>query len=272
MEKAGRKVLVVDCDPQANATLGLGVNPETLGRTMYDVFMSRVEGFPAVAIPEIVIRTRSGIPLAPASLDLVGVEPYLYGIENRAFILKDALSGLDTAYDFILIDTPPSMGQFVINGVVAADHCIVTLDSGIFAMHGVDALTTIFTDIRETFGREVTTDMIILTRWAAKAPPEPVAVPEETGLLSRLKRILMPGPPEPAPEERRRREEEMRERERLSTIENDVKKRFKTVFSVPYSTDIYEAQRQGLPVSHYAPESVAAQCYKDIADEVMRWN
>lgn len=267
-------MLVIDCDPQANATLGLGINPDTVQRSMYDVFMSGIEGFTPVTIPEIVLKTESGIFLAPSTLDLVGAEPFLYEIESRAFILREALSGLDTTYDFILIDTPPSLGQYVINGLVAADHCIVTLDAGTFAMHGIDALTTIFSDILESTGREIHADMILLTRWADKAPPE-MADPAASGkqdLLGRIRKLFAPKPPEPTPEEIRKRERGVKEKERLTVIETDMSKRFRVVFTVPFSPDIYEAQKRGLPISHYAPESPAAQCYKDITDEVLKWN
>ncbi len=77
LQKDGKKVLVVDCDPQANATTGLGINPpETLKLSMYDVFMSIFEGFPDVAITDVIVPpTASGIDLAPSILDLVGSNP-----------------------------------------------------------------------------------------------------------------------------------------------------------------------------------------------------
>ncbi len=152
LQKDGMKVLVVDCDPQANATVGLGINPETLELSMYDVFMSIFEGYPDVAINDVIVPTASGVDLAPATLDLVGVEPYLYSIEDRAGLLREALTGVRNVYDFILIDTPPSMGQFVINGLVAADHTVVTLDPGTFALKGMEELSTIFCDISEMLG------------------------------------------------------------------------------------------------------------------------
>jgi len=132
---------------------------------MYDVFMSVFEGFPDVTINDVLVPTPSGVDLAPATLDLVGVEPYLYSIEDRAGLLREALAGVKDTYDFILIDTPPSMGQFVINGLVAADHTIVTLDPGTFALKGIEALSTVFCDIREMLGENVTADFAILTRW-----------------------------------------------------------------------------------------------------------
>ena len=84
-----------------------------------------------------------------------GQIPYLYTLNDRAVILKEALDDLGDRYDFILIDTPPSMGQFVINCLYAADHIVVTLDSGTFALSGIATLSTIFGDIKEDLGKEV---------------------------------------------------------------------------------------------------------------------
>ena len=255
LQKSGRSVLVVDCDPQANATAGLGVDPDTLELSMYDLFMSAFEGFPDVVINDIIVPTASGVDLAPATLDLVGVEPYLYSIEDRAGLLREALAGVRGNYDFILIDTPPSMGQFVINGLVAADHTIVTLDPGTFALRGMEALSTVFHDIREMLGEDVTTDLAILTRW--KGPDDRAA--KTGGLALFLKRIFSPGP---SPEEER-------ERERLKMFEAEVRKAFKQVFIVPYSPAIYETQQKGLPISHYAPESDAGREYRAITTALL---
>jgi chromosome partitioning protein len=254
LQKDGKKVLVVDCDPQANATTGLGIKPETLELSMYDVFMSVFEGFPDITIDDVIVPTASGIDLAPATLDLVGVEPYLYGIEDRAGVLKEALEQVKGNYDFILIDTPPSMGQFVINGLVAADHTVVTLDPGTFALRGMEALSTVFDDIRELLGADVVADVAILTRW--KGPENQAA--EAGGLVLFLKRLFSAGPSA----------EEEKERERLKAFESEVRKAFRQVFVVPYSPAIYETQQQGLPISHYAPESDAGRRYRAITTAI----
>jgi chromosome partitioning protein len=250
LQKDGKNVLVVDCDPQANATTGLGVNPESLELSMYDVFMSVFEGFPDIVINDVIVPTASGVDLAPATLDLVGVEPYLYSIEDRAGLLREALARVRDNYDFILIDTPPSMGQFVINGLVAADHTVVTLDPGTFALKGMDALSTVFGDIREMLGENISADFAILTRWKGSGDRSAGT----GGLALFLKRIFSPGPSA----------EEEKERERLRSFENEVKKAFKQVFMVPYSPAIYETQQHGLPISHYAPESDAGREYRTI--------
>lgn len=248
LQKDGKRVLVVDCDPQANATSGLGVDPERVEQSMYDVFMSVFEGFPDVRIADIIVPTASGIYLAPATLDLVGVEPYLYGIDDRAGILREALTPVRDTYDFILIDTPPSMGQFVINGLVAADHTVVTLDAGTFALNGMEALSTIFNDIREMIGEDVNADFAILTRWGGSDD-------SGGGLALFLKRLFSPAS----------FAEEEREKERLKTFESEVRKKFRQVFVVHYSPLIYEAQQKGLPISHYAPESKPGRDYRAVA-------
>lgn len=255
LQKNGKHVLVVDCDPQANATAGLGINPETLNVSMYDVFMSAFEGFPDIVINDVIIPTASGIDLAPATLDLVGAEPYLYSIEDRAGLLKEALARVRDTYDFILIDTPPSMGQFVINGLVAADHTIVTLDPGTFALKGMEALSTVFCDIREMLGENVTADFAILTRWKGSDG----RAAGTGGLALFLKRIFSPGPSA----------EDEKEGERLKMFESEVRKTFKQVFMVPYSPAIYETQQHGLPISHYAPETDAGREYRTITTALL---
>jgi len=265
-------VLVVDCDPQANATAGLGVFPESARKNMYDLFMSRIEGFPQVKMTDIICSTESGIDLAPANLDLVGAEPYLYGIASRAEVLRDALLPVRQIYDLILIDTPPSMGQFVINGLVAADHIIVTLDSGSFALNGVGPLFTIFKDIKEDLGKELRVDMAVISRWgeAGEDEADKAREPEKSGIISWLRSFLTPHHVL-TEEEEYAQEERAKEHERLKEMLAGIETKFSDVHTVPYSPEVYEAQKRGMPISHVAPESSAGCAYKTIADEVMRW-
>jgi len=265
-------VLVVDCDPQANATAGLGVSPESARKNMYDIFMSRAEGFPRVTMTDIIHKTESGIDLAPSSLDLVGAEPYLYGIPSRAEVLRDALLPLREKYDFILIDTPPSMGQFVINGLFAADHIIVTLDSGSFALNGVGPLFTIFEDMKEDLAKDLHVDMAIISRWGEGGEME-CPVPNESqkkDLASWFRSLFIPQHV-PTEEEKSAVQERAKEHERLAGMLTDIGKKFPEVHTIPYSPEIYEAQKKGMPISHVAPGCRAGAEYKTIADEVMKW-
>jgi chromosome partitioning protein len=270
LTKAGKKVLVVDCDPQANATVGLGFGPQAVSRNMYDAFLSGVEGFPVTRIEDIIKKTPSGIDLAPSHLDLVGADPALYRMENRAGILREMLAGVRDQYDYILIDTPPSIGQLVINGLYTADYIIVTLDSGTFALEGVATLSTIFSDMKDDLGKGVLPTMAIVTRWGegAACPKEEPAEPQD--ILFRIRRLFYKKEG-PTPAEIRSEEEQNTEHERLLSILSEIQRLFRSVYTVPYSPLVYESQKRGLPISHFAPDSSAGMAYKTIADVVMTW-
>lgn len=242
-------MLVVDCDPQANATSGLGIVLESTGSSVYDLFMNRFDDHPDVSPEEVVVQTASGIDLLPSCLDLVGAEPYLYTIDDRSTVLKDALDEIADTYDMILIDTPPSMGQFVINGLVAADHAIVTLDPGIFSLGGVNTMKTIFQDIHDYAGGTVSPEIAIIGPGNGDAAVR-------KGFFSSLFQRLFSGGGEEEPDE----------------TETEVAKTFLRVEKVPYSAEIPRAQKEGLPVSHYAPDCPAGCAYRNIAAFVEGWN
>ena len=251
--KSGNKVLVVDVDPQANATSGLGVDPSAVKASIYDIFMSVFPGNPQMRVTDVIQTTKSGVDLIPSSLELVGAEPFLYTREDRTLILRHFLEPLKDRYDFILVDTPPSMGQFVINGLIASDHTVITFDRGIFALHGLHTLMTIFSDIREVIGNRITPELAILTRWDR----EPENIGGIRGFFSRLSRKEIP--------------EKVRDEELVKEFETEVRRYFNLVYPVPYSAEVYEAQKNGLPISHFAPDCPAGKAYAEIAGVVQKW-
>lgn len=244
----------MDCDPQANATSGLGISPEDCQVNMYDVYMNTFEGFPDVSVKDVVVETRSGISLAPASLDLVGVEPYLYSIDDRLSILKNALKPVEKDYDHIFVDTPPSMGQFVLNGFIAADRIVINLDSGIFAQKGVGNLKAIFDDIKEITGRRKSADMAIISRTGDIHETKPPL--QELSAI--IRKILKPG-------------EETDNISREKDIESELSSFAGRTCKVPYDSNIIKSQLRGLPISHLFPESPAAEAYGKIAEIIDVW-
>jgi chromosome partitioning protein len=115
--------------------------------------------------------------------------------------------------------------------------------------------------------------MAIVSRWGEgliQSCSQPEAK-EGKGLFSRIRNIFYK-PPELSPEDLKAAEEQKQEHTRLLAMLNQIKRRFPSVYTVPYSTAVYEAQKRGMPISHVAPDSSAGIAYKTIAEEVMRWN
>ncbi len=140
----GRRVLLIDLDPQANLTQGLGVNPAELEYSVYEVLLNpeRGVGFATRATP-------SGVDLVPASLELAGAELELAGRVGRELLLRKALRATRAAYDYILLDPPPSLGIFSLNALAAADAVIVPLQLHAYALKAMPQLEATIEMVRE---------------------------------------------------------------------------------------------------------------------------
>jgi chromosome partitioning protein len=159
LAKKGKKVLVVDIDPQSNATSGLGIDKKSIKKSMYNVLGRKR------TIKSIILATEvENLHLAPASSEL----EKLYeisdknGFDNES--LKNSLALIKADYDFILIDTPPSYKKFIANGMVAADKIVVVLDPGIFALESLSILNDSFGNFFEDQGLSFDINMVIITK------------------------------------------------------------------------------------------------------------
>lgn len=132
MAELGRRVLLVDLDPQACLTFSLGVDPEALQLSVHDVLLERIAASMAI------VPTAEGPSLLPATADLAGAETVLRGIPGREFLLRRALAGLD--YEFILIDCAPSLGVLTVAALTAAEQVLVPLQCETLAYRGVGQL------------------------------------------------------------------------------------------------------------------------------------
>jgi len=139
----GRRVLLVDFDPQSNLTTGWGIDPGQLNHTIYDT-MSQ----PETAVDSI-LNLRPNLDLIPASLDLAGAELAFINAIDRNNKLAKALSSIVDAYDYVLIDGPPSLGFFTVNALVAATEFIVPLQVHPYAYKAIDQLLDIVNQVRE---------------------------------------------------------------------------------------------------------------------------
>ncbi len=135
----GFRVLVVDLDPQAHASLALGIDPEAVEENLFDV-LAEPEG--AVRLPEVIVATKDGIDVAPSSVVLSALEQKLATErhDSRTERLAGALAALPPEYDFVLIDCPPNVGLLTFNALRAAREVIVPLETSLFAIDGVQKL------------------------------------------------------------------------------------------------------------------------------------
>src|SRR5262249_37939745 len=133
--KAGRKTLVVDLDPQAHATLHLGVDPGTLEGSVYDVLMDE-----NADVAKLIHQTRENLALLPAQTAPAGLETELASPPDRQRRLERALAKLDGKFEFILLDCPPSLGLLTLNGLAAAREVLIPMQAHFLALQGVGKL------------------------------------------------------------------------------------------------------------------------------------
>jgi chromosome partitioning protein len=153
---AGHNVLLIDLDPQANATSGLGISKTQLGASTYDVLSGRE------AAEDCIVETRiHGLSILPATTHLAAAEPELASAENRENILRHAISSL--SYDYILIDCPPSLGLLSINALVAASHVLIPVQTEFYALEGLGLLMQTIQRIQQGLNPQLALMGVVMT-------------------------------------------------------------------------------------------------------------
>lgn len=155
---AGKKVLLVDLDPQGNATSGLGIDKEKLKRCIYNAL---IDDEPMTKV--IVSTGLKKLSLAPATIQLAGAEVELVGIVSRETILKKALKEIRKDYDFILIDCPPSLGLLTLNALTAADSVLIPIQCEFYALEGVSQLVKTVNIVQGSLNEDLYIEGVLLT-------------------------------------------------------------------------------------------------------------
>ncbi|NQY03535.1 MAG: ParA family protein [Halieaceae bacterium] len=155
-----KRVLLVDLDPQGNATMGCGVDKHALERSIYDVLVHRD------LISEVVQPAgEAGFNVLPANGDLTAAEVELLEVDNRERRLRAALIEADADYDYVLVDCPPSLNMLTLNGLVAADGVIIAMQCEYFALEGLSALIDTITRVSESVNHRLQIEGILRTMY-----------------------------------------------------------------------------------------------------------
>ncbi|MCT4684941.1 MAG: AAA family ATPase [Roseicyclus sp.] len=221
----GERVLIVDLDPQGNASTGLGISARDRDNTTYELLHEEAP------LSSVIRKTGvERLDIAPGTTDLSSTDVELGQHENRIFLLKDALrtDGL-AAYDYVLIDCPPSLSLLTVNALVASDAVLVPLQAEFFALEGLSQLMLTLRDVRETANPGLRIEGVVLTMNDQRNNLSQQVEEDARGTLGELV---------------------------LNT-------------RIPRNVRLSEAPSYALPVLAYDPSSKGSQAYIDLAEEVL---
>ena len=159
---AGKKVLLVDADPQGSLTVSLGVkNPDALDVSLSSLMQSVMEDERLSG--NAIIKHKEGVDLLPSNIELSGIETGLFNVMSREYVLKNAIEGMKQNYDYILIDCMPSLGMMTINALVAADSVIIPSQPNFLSTKGLNLLLRSISKIKRQINPRLKIDGILLT-------------------------------------------------------------------------------------------------------------
>jgi len=158
-----KKVLLIDADPQANATSGLGLDVDSVEHGTYQLLEH------TMSVDEVIIQTDSpNVDLIPAHIDLVAIEIELVDKDNREYMLKEALKELGDRYDFVLIDCAPSLGLLTLNALTAADSVMIPIQCEYFALEGLGKLLNTVKSVQKIHNNDLDIEGMLLTMYDSR--------------------------------------------------------------------------------------------------------
>jgi chromosome partitioning protein len=220
----GKKTLLIDMDPQGNTTSGLGIDKGKIDKTIYHSLLEQVK------VEDIISDTQvSNLYIVPSNLNLTGAEVELVGMMGREFKLRNAIETIKNAYDFITIDSPPSLGLLTINALTASDSALIPIQCEYYALEGLGQLTKTLDLVRKNLNSSLQIEGVLLTM-----------ADYRTKLTSEV----------------------------IEEARNYFKEKvYSTV--IPRNIKLTEAPSFGKPIALYDMSSQGAQMYKQLADEIL---
>ena len=218
-----QKVLLVDCDPQGNASSGYGIEKSAIDQTIYQVLIDNV------AVKTVIQPTEFKVDVLPANIELAGAEVELVAAISRETRLKRALDTVKAAYDYIIIDCPPSLGLLTLNSLAAADSVLMPIQCEFYALEGVSQLMNTIELVRNNLNPSLEIEGVVMTMYDSRTKLAEQVVAEV--------------------------------RENFGDVV------YKTM--IPRTVRLSEAPSYGQPIIYYDKRSKGADVYRNLAEEVI---
>ena len=224
LAEKGKKVLAVDMDPQGNLTSGLGVDKDSVEKSIYELIIGEVD------INEVINKEVLGnLDIIPTSIDLSAAEIELIGVDDKEYILRNAIDQVKNQYDFVIIDCPPSLSMLTINAMTTADSVIVPIQCEYYALEGLSQLIHTVELVKDRLNSKLEIEGVVFTMYDAR-----------TNLSLQV----------------------------VENVKDNLQQNiYKTI--IPRNIRLAEAPSYGLPINKYDPKSTGAESYMRLADEVI---
>lgn len=225
LASAGKKVLLVDVDPQGNTTSGLGINKAKLEQCIYDVLINET------AAEEVIVDTGiENLWVLPATIELAGAEIELSQAILRELRLKEALNRVKNLFDYVLVDCPPSLGLITLNALTAAQSVLIPIQCEFYALEGLSQLLNTIRMVQKHLNKHLVIEGVLLTMFDRR-----------TNLSTQV----------------------------MEEVQKHFKQKvYRTV--IPRNVRLSEAPSHGKPILLYDGKSKGAECYLQLAEEVIR--
>ncbi len=194
LAKRNKKTLLVDSDPQGNATTGLGVDKTEIKSTLYDILMEgKKNPDNSSTVKKTIIKVSDCLDLIPATMDLSGTESSLLDAVGKEYILKESLKHIQKKYDWIIIDAPPSLGILTINVLSSASSVIVPMQSEFYALEGLTQLMKTIAIVKKRINPSLSIAKVLLTMYDPRSKLSRQVTEELTGYFgTKLSDITIP--------------------------------------------------------------------------------
>ena len=224
LAEKGKKVLAVDMDPQGNLTSGLGVDKDSVEKSIYELIIGEVD------IKDVINKeVLENLDIIPTSIDLSAAEIELIGVDDKEYILRNAIDQVKEQYDFVIIDCPPSLSMLTINAMTTADSVIVPIQCEYYALEGLSQLIHTVELVKDRLNSKLEIEGVVFTMYDAR-----------TNLSLQV----------------------------VENVKDNLQQNiYKTI--IPRNIRLAEAPSYGLPINKYDPKSTGAESYMRLADEVI---